>query len=312
MNIGPAGRKACFDRVKTLHESCSEFVSGRPVHFVHDGALGCLLGCQAADLFKKRRVTSCFCCSTLLGGGPIGETLRILFANKIDTEWQRRQNNDDYGTVNHNLKQVPLTMAYCEDHHTLVTASADMTLLQWYLDDIPSIKHYTIKSRWPTKHAAMSMCWSSSHRLLYSGTTAGTIQGTRCEEGVGLVFQRRFVLLFKRQFSSTSTLTPWRRASEILKVFLSRGRHLILFRPNYMCLMLHRQVIGIWSASSPRNSGVSRSATTQHTPLQVAYNLPLPRRLGYRRATRNGDIEGTLGYRHGNDGHARARQPGFG
>lgn len=73
--------------------------------------------------------------------------------------------------------QVPLTMAYCEDHHTLVTASADMTLLQWYLDDIPSIKHYTIKSRWPTKHAAMSMCWSSSHRLLYSGTTAGTIQG---------------------------------------------------------------------------------------------------------------------------------------
>eukprot|EP00903_Cladosiphon_okamuranus_P007678 g7442.t1 len=72
---------------------------------------------------------------------------------------------------------VPLTMAYCEDHHTLVTASADMTLLQWYLDDIPSIKHYTLKSRWPTKHAAMSMCWSSSHRLLYSGTTAGTIQG---------------------------------------------------------------------------------------------------------------------------------------
>ena len=140
------------------------------------------------------------------------------------------KNNDDYGTVNHNLKQVPLTMAYCEDHHTLVTASADMTLLQWYLDDIPSIKHYTIKSRWPTKHAAMSMCWSSSHRLLYSGTTAGTIQGTRCEEDVGLVFQRRFVLLFKRQFSSTSTLTPWRRASEILEVFPSRGRHLILFR----------------------------------------------------------------------------------
>lgn len=78
----------------------------------------------------------------------------------------------------HNPKQVPLTMAYCEDHHTLVTASADMTLLQWYLDDIPSIKHFTLKSRWPTKHAAMSMCWSSSHRLLYSGTTAGTIQGT--------------------------------------------------------------------------------------------------------------------------------------
>lgn len=69
-------------------------------------------------------------------------------------------------------------MAYCEDHHTLVTASADMTLLQWYLDDVPSIKHFTLKSRWPTKHAAMSMCWSSSHRLLYSGTTAGTIQGT--------------------------------------------------------------------------------------------------------------------------------------
>ncbi|CAM9417678.1 unnamed protein product [Scytosiphon promiscuus] len=74
-------------------------------------------------------------------------------------------------------KAVPLTMAYCADHHTLVTASADMTLLQWYLDDIPAIKHYTLKSRWPTKHAAMSMCWSSSHRLLYSGTTAGTIQG---------------------------------------------------------------------------------------------------------------------------------------
>lgn len=69
-------------------------------------------------------------------------------------------------------------MAYCKDHHTLITASADMTLLQWYLDDIPSIKHFTLKSRWPTKHAAMSMCWSSSHRLLYSGTTAGTIQGT--------------------------------------------------------------------------------------------------------------------------------------
>lgn len=68
-------------------------------------------------------------------------------------------------------------MAYCGDHHTLVTASADMTLLQWYLDDIPSIKHFTLKSRWPTKHAAMSMCWSSSHRLLYSGTTAGSIQG---------------------------------------------------------------------------------------------------------------------------------------
>lgn len=83
-----------------------------------------------------------------------------------------------------NRQQVPLTMAYCADHHTLVTASADMTLLQWYLDDIPAIKHYTLKSRWPTKHAAMSMCWSSSHRLLYSGTTAGTIQGTivtRCE-----------------------------------------------------------------------------------------------------------------------------------
>lgn len=76
-----------------------------------------------------------------------------------------------------NRKKVPLTMAYCGDHHTLVTASADMTLLQWYLDDIPSIKHFTLKSRWPTKHAAMSMCWSSSHRLLYSGTTAGSIQG---------------------------------------------------------------------------------------------------------------------------------------
>lgn len=78
-------------------------------------------------------------------------------------------------------------MAYCADHHTLMTASADMTLLQWYLDDIPAIKHYTLKSRWPTKHAAMSMCWSSSHRLLYSGTTAGTIQGriiTRCEVDV--------------------------------------------------------------------------------------------------------------------------------
>lgn len=68
-------------------------------------------------------------------------------------------------------------MAYCGNHHTLVTASADMTLLQWHLDDIPAIKHFTLKSRWPTKHAAMSMCWSSSHRLLYSGTTAGTIQG---------------------------------------------------------------------------------------------------------------------------------------
>ena len=92
-------------------------------------------------------------------------------------------NNDQQRTATPttNRKQVPLTMAYCEDHHTLVTASADMTLLQWYLDDIPSIKHYTLKSRWPTKHAAMSMCWSSSHRLLYSGTTAGTIQGTFLE-----------------------------------------------------------------------------------------------------------------------------------
>lgn len=76
--------------------------------------------------------------------------------------------------------KVPLAMAYCSNHHTLVTASADMTLLQWNLDDVPAIKHFTLKSRWPTKHAAMSMSWSSSHRLLYSGTTAGTIQG-KCE-----------------------------------------------------------------------------------------------------------------------------------
>lgn len=87
-------------------------------------------------------------------------------------------------------KKVPLTMAYCGDHHTLVTASADMTLLQWYLDDIPAIKHFTLKSRWPTKHAAMSMCWSSSHRLLYSGTTAGTIQGD-CTIVVSLSRKRR-------------------------------------------------------------------------------------------------------------------------
>lgn len=81
-------------------------------------------------------------------------------------------------------------MAYCGDHHTLVTASADMTLLQWYLDDIPAIKHFTLKSRWPTKHAAMSMCWSSSHRLLYSGTTAGTIQGD-CTTVISLSRKRR-------------------------------------------------------------------------------------------------------------------------
>ncbi|CAM9908357.1 unnamed protein product, partial [Choristocarpus tenellus] len=68
-------------------------------------------------------------------------------------------------------------MTYCSDYHTLVTASADMTMLHWNLDDVPSIKHYTLKSRWPTKHATMSMCWSTSHNLLYSGTTTGTIQG---------------------------------------------------------------------------------------------------------------------------------------
>lgn len=85
--------------------------------------------------------------------------------------------NNSTSAFNPKRVKVPLAMAYCGNHHTLVTASADMTLLQWHLDDIPAIKHFTLKSRWPTKHAAMSMCWSSSHRLLYSGTTAGTIQG---------------------------------------------------------------------------------------------------------------------------------------
>lgn len=81
--------------------------------------------------------------------------------------------------------QVPLAMAYCSDHHTLVTASADLKLLQWHLDDVPSIKHFTLKSRWPTQHAAMSVCWSSPHRLLYSGTSAGTIQGDRLAVHLG-------------------------------------------------------------------------------------------------------------------------------
>ncbi|CAM9156385.1 unnamed protein product, partial [Discosporangium mesarthrocarpum] len=77
---------------------------------------------------------------------------------------------------------VPLTMTYCSNYHTLITASADMTVLHWNLDDVPAIKHYTLRSRWPTKQAIMSMCWSTSHQLLYSGTTAGTIQGWDIDE----------------------------------------------------------------------------------------------------------------------------------
>lgn len=150
-------------------------------------------------------------------------------------------------------------MAYCEDHHTLVTASADMTLLQWYLDDIPSIKHYTLKSRWPTKHAAMSMCWSSSHRLLYSGTTAGTIQGTFSYLPVVITFIRRLGHPYEISIMSTEI----RRAHP---------------------------------ATQTKNA-------TMYFPVV---------RVGYRRTPRNGDVKGTLRYRHGYDGHAGARQPGVG
>ncbi len=203
-------------------------------------------------------------------------------------------------------------MAYCEDHHTLVTASADMTLLQWYLDDIPSIKHYTIKSRWPTKHAAMSMCWSSSHRLLYSGTTAGTIQGTRCEGDVLFVILRFFpyiskilmnlpnLLDLKLSIKVPSFTGIW-RCSGLWRHVLHTPQHSI-FRA-FICGRYH----------NCNNPGVGRYASTQPIPQKKRADTSLSfARLGHCRAARNGDVEGTLGYRHGNDGHARARQPGFG
>lgn len=118
--------------------------------------------------FSLSHKTSCFKCSWIT---PTAVAQHSLTCDPFHI-WQR----PFYMKI---ILQVPLAMAYCGNHHTLVTTSADMTLLQWHLDDVPAIKHFTLKSRWPTKHAAMSMCWSSSHRLLYSGTTAGTIQGAR-------------------------------------------------------------------------------------------------------------------------------------
>ena len=70
---------------------------------------------------------------------------------------------------------MPLALCHVEAKNCLVTSCADMTLNAWNLDDPSAKRRYTLRNKWPTKHAMMSLTWVDAHELLYSGSTSGII-----------------------------------------------------------------------------------------------------------------------------------------
>jgi len=86
-----------------------------------------------------------------------------------------------YNSFNANLvvnlyqDAAPLTLAYVESQKCLVSSCADMTLNVWNLDDPSAKKRYTVRNKWPTKNATMSLAWVEAHKLLYAGSDMGGI-----------------------------------------------------------------------------------------------------------------------------------------
>jgi WD40 repeat protein len=70
---------------------------------------------------------------------------------------------------------APLYLAYVESQKCLISSCADMTLNVWNLEDPSAKKRYTVRNKWPTKNATMSLTWVEAHKLLYAGSDMGGI-----------------------------------------------------------------------------------------------------------------------------------------
>ncbi|GMH66778.1 hypothetical protein TrRE_jg1548, partial [Triparma retinervis] len=70
---------------------------------------------------------------------------------------------------------APLALAYVESQKCLISSCADMTLNVWNLEDPSAKKRYSVRNKWPTKNATMSLTWVEAHKLLYAGNDMGGI-----------------------------------------------------------------------------------------------------------------------------------------
>jgi len=93
----------------------------------------------------------------------------------------------EVGTIH--TDTIILAMVYIPEHqgHSLfVTAHADLVMRAWNLDEGPLSSRWQVKASWPVKSSVQSICWSPSHRLIFSGGINGEVK--RCSQIIIIVW----------------------------------------------------------------------------------------------------------------------------
>ena len=80
------------------------------------------------------------------------------------------------------LHALPLAHLYVEAVDQLVVTCSDMTMATCTLESPLVSKRYSVRSVWPAPYAQMSLCYESTHNLLYSGSTNGSVYSWRMEK----------------------------------------------------------------------------------------------------------------------------------